>query len=501
MAGAPAPRAGARGRGGPVTGSPDQEFRHPVRSCYAEGPHRAQRPPGPPEHALGITFVQKSDLSRSRPDARRALVLAGGAISGGSFKLGGLAALNRYLTNHKVTDFDIYMGISAGAFLAAPIAAGVEPEELVKAIVGEPGKISRFKLLDFYHPNWRELFERPAYLLHDAVTFAPSLWARLLRAIPRSLPTMRRRALDFMADPGLETAEAVLVPYLTELAKLRPAHRHGYLPSGIFDNSRIEAYIRHNLERNGLPNSFRQLKLARGKSLYIGATNIDTAQGVVFGHDEDNSVTISEAVQASSAIPGFFRPARVGPPGREQDYVDAGVRKTANISTAVHHGAELVICYNPFRPFVNYRHRLTTGDRRSIADHGMPMIINQAFRTLLHSRLRLGIEKLKMDESFRGDVILIEPTETDARFFNMNPVAFWERSAAAEHGFQSVKQSLAKHDHTLKKILASYGIVVDINAIGDNLREPDEEPVERDAGAEDAPRSKPRLRLVAGGRR
>ena len=50
--------------------------------------------------------------------------------------------------------------------------------------------------------------------------------------------------------------------------------------------------------RNDIPNNFRDLKLRRGKSLYIGATNINTAQGVVFGHDEDNSVTISAAVQA-----------------------------------------------------------------------------------------------------------------------------------------------------------------------------------------------------------
>ena len=451
---------------------------------------------------MGITFVQKSDLSRPRPEARRALVLAGGAISGGSFKLGGLAALNRYLTNTKVTDFDIYMGISAGAFLAAPIAAGIEPEELVEAVVGEPGKISRFKLFDFYHPNWREFLQRPAYLLRDAVTFAPAMWMRLARAVPRTLPAMRKRALDFLADPSLETAEAVVVPYLTEVAKHRGTKKYGYLPSGFFDNSKIEAYIRHNLERNGLPNSFRQLKLLRGKSLYIGATNIDTAQGVVFGHDEDNSVTISEAVQASTAIPGFFRPARVGPPGREQDYVDAAVRKTANISTAVHHGAELVICYNPFRPIVNYRHRLASGDRGSLSDLGMPVIINQAFRTLLHSRLRLGIEKLRIDESFRGDVILVEPTETDARFFAMNPVAFWERGAAAEHGFQSVKQSLAKHDHTLAKILAAYGIGVDVNAIGDTLRAPEEARRERAAAAQEEGRAgKPRLRLVAGGRR
>lgn len=450
---------------------------------------------------MGITFVQKSDLSRVRPDARRALVLAGGAISGGSFKLGGLAALNRYLTNLDVTEFDIYMGISAGAFLAAPIAAGIAPEELIEAVVGEPGRISRFRMKDFYHPNWREFIERPANLARDALGFTPALTLRLLRALPRSLPTLRRRARDFLAQPNLETAEALALPFLTEVAELAASRSPGYLPSGLFDNSRLEAYIRHNLERNGLPNTFRQLKLLGGRSLYIGATNINTAQGVVFGHDEDTSVTISEAVQASTAIPGFFKPARVGPPGREQDYVDAAVRKTANISTAVHHGAELIICYNPFRPFVNYRHRLVTSERTSIADHGMLVIINQAFRTMLHSRLRLGIEKLRLDESFRGDVILVEPAETDSRFFAMNPLAFWNRGPAAEHGFQSVKQSLTKHHHTLRRVLSAYGVDVDVDAIGDKLRA-SATPLRAEAEAPPQARPKrPRLRLVSGGRR
>ncbi|MCB9732985.1 MAG: patatin-like phospholipase family protein [Deltaproteobacteria bacterium] len=446
---------------------------------------------------MGITFVQKSDLSKRRPNAKRALVLAGGAISGGSFKLGGLAAFDRYLTNLKVTDFDIYMGTSAGAFLAAPIAAGVAPEELVAAVVGDPGRITRFKYTDFYQLNWRELALRPAALLRDALTAGPSLALHLLRAAPKALPTLRKPARDFLADPGLETAEALLLPFLLAASEHASRNQRAYLPSGLFDNARIEAYIRSNLERNGMPNTFRQLKLDHGKSLYITATNINTAQGVIFGHDEDNSVTISEAVQASTAIPGFFKPARVGLAGREQDFVDGSVRKTANISTAVRHGAELLICYNPFRPFVNYRHRLVTNERSSIADLGMAVVINQSFRTLLHSRLRLGIEKLRLDETFRGDVILIEPAETDSRFFAMNPLAFWHRGAAAEHGFQSVKASLAKHDHTLRKILGAYGIEADIDAIGDALR-PGAPEAELIAGEVTPARPRPHLRVVGG---
>lgn len=466
---------------------------------------------------MGISIVQKSDLSKSHTEARRALVLAGGAITGGAFKLGGLAALDRFLVTRKVTDFDIYMGISAGAFLAAPIAGGIPPDELVEAFIGHPMRVTQFRMRDFYNPNWRELWERPLIGMRDLFTFGPRVAWSLLRSLPRQWTDMVSRARDFLAEPSSETAEHLVEPVLHAILEAGPELTSPW-PSGVFDNSTIERWMRENLRRNEIPNNFRDLKLKRGKSLYIGATNINTAQGVVFGHDEDNSVTISAAVQASTAIPGFFKPARVGPPGREQDFVDAAVRKTANISTAVRHGAQLVICYNPFRPFVNYRHRLVAADRSSIADLGMPVIINQAFRTLLHSRLRLGMEKLKLDESFRGDVILIEPTETDARFFSMNPVAFWEREAAAEHGFQSVRQSLLRHYDVLRAILGAYGVEVNAEAMGEHLRSEDEAKARRARGrrphlkstpeadpeSDDGPserKKRPFLRLVSGGGR
>lgn len=449
---------------------------------------------------MGITIVQKSDLSQVKKSARRALVLAGGAISGGAFKVGGLLALDRFLVHDRVTSFDIYMGISAGAFLAAPLAAGVEPHELMAALRGAPGRLTMFRPTHFYNPNLREFVTRPARLFRDALSFGPRVSLNLMGLLPRRHREIRSLVGDFLDEPGMQTAEALLEPFVHELVKKPWGQRGGYLPSGLFDNSMIERYIRNNLEANGLPNSFRQLKLTTGKSLYIGATNLNTAQGVVFGHDEDTSVAISEAVQASTAIPGFFRPARVGPPGLEQDYCDAAIRKTANISTAVRHGAQLVICYNPFRPFVNHRHRLSAAERTSLADQGIPTILNQAFRTLLHSRLRLGIEKLRLDESFRGDVILIEPTESDHRFFTINPVAFWKREEAAYSGYESTKASLEKHYQSLKHILRAYGIDCSLSGLQGGLDDliRSRRPEHREDLAE--PTRRAGLRVVSGGR-
>ncbi len=63
---------------------------------------------------MGLTIVQKSDLTARKRNPRVALVLAGGAVTGGAYKLGGLKALDDFLVNRKTTDFDIYVGLSAG---------------------------------------------------------------------------------------------------------------------------------------------------------------------------------------------------------------------------------------------------------------------------------------------------------------------------------------------------------------------------------------------------
>ena len=63
-------------------------------------------------------------------------MLAGGAVSGGAFKVGGLKALNDFLVGRKITDLDIYVGLSAGSILSVPLAAGINPDEMVKVLEG-----------------------------------------------------------------------------------------------------------------------------------------------------------------------------------------------------------------------------------------------------------------------------------------------------------------------------------------------------------------------------
>ena len=98
---------------------------------------------------MGLTIVHKSDLTARKRNPRVALVLAGGAVTGGAYKLGGLKALDDFMVNRKTTDFDIYVGLSAGSFLAAPLAGGVTPVEMLKSLDGSSADFTQLRPTDF----------------------------------------------------------------------------------------------------------------------------------------------------------------------------------------------------------------------------------------------------------------------------------------------------------------------------------------------------------------
>jgi predicted acylesterase/phospholipase RssA len=214
-----------------------------------------------------------------------------------------------------------------------------------------------------------------------------------------------------------------------------------------------------------VPNDFRAFEQKRGNRLYITACDVDTAERVIFGSDESCDLTISQAVQASTALPIFYTPPRLN----GVDYMDGGIRTTANIDVAIEKGADLVICYNPFRPFLNRIDDEQEGSRyfsagRYLSDRGLIVYLNQVFRTLLHSRLKLGLQRYLADERFQGDIVLLEPREHDAEFFAINPLAFWKRADAIREGFESVRVSIEQNYDQLADVLGRYGLRMDRRA-------------------------------------
>jgi len=422
---------------------------------------------------MGLTIVHKSDLTTRKKNPRIALVLAGGAVTGGAYKLGGLKALDDFLVNRKTTDFDIYVGLSAGAFLAAPLAGGVTPPEMLRSLDGTSEEFTYLSPLDFYQLNLAEFVSKPIEFLVDLVTYFPNLFQDFLAQTPEVVRQLQAPLEQVRRKPTLGGLVDCAKPLIDAIGSSREfPFPLSYIPSGLFDNSSLERYLRHNIERRAMTNDFRVLHRLRNIALYIVAMNLDTAERVVFGHDEDTSVTISEAVQASTALPGFYKPARL----KGIDYVDGGVRRTANIDVAIEHGADLIICYNPFRPFSNRVVRKYIPEKneyevqgRPLANQGMLTVLNQVLRTLLHSRLQLGIRQYQDDPHFEGDIILLEPGETDLTFFKMQPLNLWASRSAGAHGYLSVTQSIEAHYELIRSILQSYGVLMTRKEVREGL--------------------------------
>jgi predicted acylesterase/phospholipase RssA len=371
---------------------------------------------------MSITIVQKSNLKKVRKGAVKALVLAGGAVTGGAFEAGGVKALNDYFTNFKITDFDIFVGVSSGSLIAAPLVAGLSPESILRSFYGSSRRFSRLKRRHYYKLN-----------LVDWITSPLSYLSKVMAS---SLLYLKKGELE-------------LPPILS------------MLPSGVFDNSPLEEYFRKNIERNHLTNDFALTKRLTGKSLYICATTLDNAKRVVFGPDEKNDVSISRAIQASTAMPGFYKPARID----GVDYVDGGVRETAHIDIAVKKGAQLIVCYNPFRPFDPSEIEKYLKQKKSksenqdrIAERGMGAVILQMVRAFFYTRLHVTLDHFRNDPNFKGDIILIEPRADDVAFYGLNPIYLSNRVDATRLGFESVRNSIDQQFDEVAKIFAAYGI-------------------------------------------
>ena len=96
-----------------------------------DGEGRQARQPAATERA-GAGSRRSAGAEAAR---RSALVLGGGGFTGGVYEIGALRALDLLSVNRTVNEFDVYVGTSAGAFVAAAVANGVTPEEMMRVIV------------------------------------------------------------------------------------------------------------------------------------------------------------------------------------------------------------------------------------------------------------------------------------------------------------------------------------------------------------------------------
>jgi predicted acylesterase/phospholipase RssA len=234
------------------------------------------------------------------------------------------------------------------------------------------------------------------------------------------------------------------------------------LPTGLFDNAGVGDYLTRLLSGPTRTNDFRQLE----HKLFLVATDIDTGASVPFGAPGWDDVPIARAVQASAALPGLFPPVEIG--GRF--YVDGALTKTLHASVALREGAKLLICVNPLVPFDA---RLAAERRRgkevSIIHGGLPSIMSQTFRTLIHSRMRVGMGRYRTEYP-DADVLLFEPERDDAEMFFTNVFSYADRRRLCEHAYQRTREDLRRRRAELGEALGRHGITIDDEALADEHR-------------------------------
>jgi predicted acylesterase/phospholipase RssA len=349
-------------------------------------------------------------------------VLGGGGFTGGVYEIGALRALDLLATNRTINQFDVYVGTSAGAFVASLCANGVTPEEMMRVVTHQgPQAFRDIDLGDLLRLNLPELARTGVRLPLRVVSLARQL-----------LPQLGQVSL---IDIVLGLAEA--------------------LPTGAYTGEGIERYMRKVLAEDGRHDDFRELD----PELYLVATDLDSCERIVFGADGFDDVPISTAVRASGALPMVYAPVKVG----DRELIDGGIVSTTNLDIAVEAGAELVIVINPIVPFVNDRSEDTSGGDgrapRRISDMGFSKIGYQAFKLLGHRRLH---ELASMwEERYPGvDIVLIEPEPTDSLMFETSIMSFSSRIEIARHGFQSVTYHLHDQYERYSEIWARHGIEI-----------------------------------------
>ena len=62
-------------------------------------------------------------------------MLGGGGFTGGVYEIGALRALELLSVKRTVNEFDVFVGTSAGALVAAALANGITAEELMGLVV------------------------------------------------------------------------------------------------------------------------------------------------------------------------------------------------------------------------------------------------------------------------------------------------------------------------------------------------------------------------------
>lgn len=322
---------------------------------------------------------------------RVALCLAGGGVEGLLYEIGVLRALDEYLGERKVIDIDLFYGISAGSIVASLLANGLSPAEIADGLRRGTNKLDRIRRRDIFDPNVGEVATRVGGFVRDLF--------------------------------GLGDARNVV----------SAAYRA--IPNGAFAGDNLRKYLARQLQRPGMSDSFHSMR----RPLFVGATDQDTNEAVVFGEAGFADVPVHQAVRASCALMPFYAPQKIG----QRYYIDGAFTRTTNMRVAAKHGATMVLLVDPLVPLraesAGYVHK-----RGGLfgAMQGLKCLINGRF-----DKAEGAIREMYPNVAFH----LFRPEGDEMRVLSGSPMKFLYREEVEQLAYERTRRKLLDRESELSR--------------------------------------------------
>ena len=345
-------------------------------------------------------------------------MLNGGGITAAAFEIGCLAALDRTFGDGFCgRAFGVYVGVSAGSIVATMVASGILPGHLRSAILNDRDVPYNFRRRDIYRV--------------DARPVAGYAW-QIVQGVVSLVREARRR------NWSLSAADVIYVV-------------QERLPPGLFSLAPLQGYIASLLRGEGRADDFSAID----HDLLVPAIDLDRGERVAFGAPGFRAVRISEAVAASCAIPGFFRPFRID--GRH--YIDGGVKGMCHLDLALERGARRILIVNALVPVVCDPERvvlprLSRGSAHSVADLGIGFVGDQSLRIQGRERLDAAIAATRARDP-GVQIELIEPAADETLLFLNGPMAFDARRRILELGYELTLARLERDGGRIAQLLGA----------------------------------------------